>query len=83
MMVRTSSARDESERDTESEPGPLAIERLEVLILARLSVAAAKRPSEAQVSRGLQPACTRRLTPSEWRPSVPMPRTSPRPRPVI
>jgi hypothetical protein len=67
--VRTSSARDGSGRDTEGEQGPLALEKLEVLILARLSVAGRKPPSDAQVSRSLQPAWARRLSPSEWRES--------------
>ena len=69
IVVRTSSAREGGGRDTESERGPLALEKLEVLILARLSVAGRKPPSDAQVSRSLQPAWARRLSPSEWRES--------------
>jgi hypothetical protein len=69
ILVRTSSARDGGGRDTESEQGPLALEKLEVLILARLSVAGRKPPSDAQVSRSLQPAWARRLSPGEWRES--------------
>jgi len=66
--VRTSSARVEG-RETASEQGPLAPDKLELLILARLSVAARKPPSEAQASRSLQPIFARRVTASEWRES--------------
>ncbi|HTV25215.1 MAG TPA: hypothetical protein VMG12_41260, partial [Polyangiaceae bacterium] len=64
--MRTSSARDGG-RDSDSERGPLALEKLEVLILARLSVAGRKPLSDAQVGRSLEPLFARRLAPSEWR----------------
>ncbi len=43
--------------------------RLELLILARLSVRSAKRPSEAQVSKSLHAMLSRRFSPAEWRES--------------
>jgi hypothetical protein len=67
IVVRTSSARDIGGRDTEGEQGPLALDKLEVLILARLSVAGRRPPSDAEVSRSLQPAWARRLAPGAWR----------------
>lgn len=67
--MRTSSARDDGGKGSESERGALALDKLELLILARLSVTARKPPSDAQVSRSLQPAWARRLTPNEWRES--------------
>jgi hypothetical protein len=66
-IVRTSEARDGSGGDTESERGPLELEQLELLILARLSVAGRRLPPAAEVARGLQPAWGRRLTPAQWR----------------
>lgn len=65
--MRTSPARDDGGGDTDSGRGRLALEKLEVLILARLSVAGRKALSEAQVARSLRPALARRLTPGEWR----------------
>ena len=68
-MVRTSPAPGGSGRETDSERGQLAFEKLEVLILARLSVTGQRPISGAQVSRSLQPVLARRLTPNEWRES--------------
>jgi hypothetical protein len=68
-VVRTSPAPGGSGRETDSERGRLAFEKLEVLILARLSVTGRSRLSDAQVSRSLQPILARRLTPNEWRES--------------
>jgi hypothetical protein len=68
-VVRTSPAPGSSGRETDSERGPLAFEKLEVLILARLSVMRPSPISDAQVARSLQPVLARRLTPNEWRES--------------